>query len=563
MIIGSRIFGGIAPRFPARQLKPPYAETAENIKMERGQLRAYAAPVPAFVGKPIVAGAKTVVPYDKKSGETILLSWPDEVDAVVRPIPNDSQNRVYWTGDSRYSGAPRMADELAITGGTTTGTFPKNSYMLGVPAPTGMPLLERIKGADVPDDPEAEGWKRYYRSYTYTFVDKYKQESAPYADANGAPLTRILVYEGDKVEITGIQGAPVGGVNFDDGLIRVYQTDITGNLVLAAELPAGTTTVTIDHMEVNGIICRTLQTEPADSRMRGITLSTFGFMYGFFDNTLCMSDRLMFHSWPSLYQRTTPTKILGVFPSAQGAIVLCEGGVYLAFGSDPANVNIVPIDETKGCVARATIVDMGGYVMYASHSGVVVCSGQAAEVVTSDVILDLDWATYSPSTMKAFRHKERYFIYNDNYGFVLNPSASEDKLTSFTFRFDGGFTYEKDSNWYYVDGTGIKKFDSDSSSPSKYKWRSALDILDSPAVFTCVRLDVDDCKDVKVNVYVDGLALFPDGVTLNPSSTDKVVYFRLPPYRPSREYSYSIEGTSPVNSMYLSTSLEELKRGAV
>lgn len=563
MIIGSRIFGGIAPRFPARKLKPPYAEIAENIKMERGQLRSYGGAESAFEGETLVANAETILPYRKLNDSTILLSWATDVDAVVRPIPNDSLNRVYWTGDETplADGRPRMGAQADITGGDTVGPYPKISYRLGVPAPVTQMLIERIQGDDVPDD--TSSLTPYYRSYTYTFVDKYKQESGPFAMADGSALERLTLYDGDTVRVYNMQGAPDADdeVNFENGLIRVYQTDVYGNYRLAAELAAGTTEVTFDHMEVNGAVARTLQTEPADDRMIGLCVSTYSFMYGYFDNTLCVSDIQLFHSWPSLYQKTTPTPIVGIVPVSRGGLIICEGGVYLAFGSDPANINIVPIDETKGCVSKESIVNMGGYAMYASSSGVVVCDGSQVSVVTSDVILDLDWLEYSPETMKAFRHKERYIIYNDNYGFAILPSAAEDKLTNFTYKFDGGFTYAKDSNWYYNDGGEIKKFDSDLGNPLLYRWKSALNILDSSTTVSCVKLDVDSINNLTVNVFINGEPLFgEDGLDLS-GETAEVLYFRLPSYRQGLEVQYEVVGDSPLNSFFLSNSFAELKDG--
>lgn len=566
MILGSKKFGGIAPRFPERQLRLPYAQVAENIKMERGQLRSYGGAVDAFTDQTVVTGADTIVPYDKISGDTILLSWADDVDYVIRPVPNDSLNRVYWTGDNspNAGGSPRMSDELTITGGDTTGPYPKQSYMLGVPAPEDEAFAERIQGEDVPDDAEAKGFTPYYRSYTYTFVDKFKQESGPFAFEDGSALTRLKLFDGDMVRVYGLQGSPNqdADVNFENGLIRVYQTDLYGNYRLAAELPSGTQEVTFDHMEVNGVTLPTITTEPADDRMQGLVMSSFNFMYGFFDNTLCASDVQLYHSWPSLYQRTTPTKIVGVVPVARGGLVICEGGVYLAFGSDPSNINIVPIDETKGCVSKRSIVNMGGYAMYASSSGVAVCDGSTVVNTTEDTILDLDWPTYSPESMTAIRHKERYIIFNDDYGFALLPSAAEDKLTNFTLKFTGGFTYDRDANWYYVEGESIKKFDADSTKPIKYRWVSSLNILDSPATVSCVKLDADTRNDLNINVYADDVPLFGDAGLDIPDTPSHLVYFRLPPFRPSMEIYWSIEGTSPLNTMYLSNSFAELKEGS-
>lgn len=564
MIIGSRVFGGIAPRFPERKLKPPYAQVAENIKMERGQLRSYGGATDAFIGEVLTPNASTIIPYAKTNGEEILLSWASDVDAVIRPIPNDSLNRVYWTGDQSpiAAGRPRMADQASITGGSSQGAYPKISYRLGVPAPVDVPTIQRIQGADVPDD--TEGLTKYYRSYTYTFVDKFKQESGPYAPSDGSALERVVLYDGDLVKLTGLQGAPLAAdeVNFANGIIRVYQTDVYGNFRLAAELPAGTTEVTFNHMDVNGAVARTLQTEPADDRMIGLSMSSFNFMYGFFDNTVCMSDVQLFHSWPSLYQRTTPTKVMGIVPVARGGLVICSGGIYLAFGSDPSNINIVPIDETKGCVSSQSIVNMGGYAMYASSSGIVVCDGSTAKIISDDVILDLDWSTYSPETMRAFRHKERYMIYNDSYGFAVLPTAAEDKLTNFSFKFDGGFTYAKDSNWYYNDDGAVKRFDSDSANPLHYKWKSSLNILDSPTTASCVKIDADGVTELNINVFVDGVALFGDNGLDLPPTSDKIVRFRLPTYRQGMEVQYELKGTTPLNSFYICNSFAELKDGS-
>lgn len=62
--------------------------------------------------------------------------WTADVDAVRGPVPGDTTERTYYTGD----GVPKMTySPIAVSGGGTG--YPTNSYDLGIPQPTTAPVV--------------------------------------------------------------------------------------------------------------------------------------------------------------------------------------------------------------------------------------------------------------------------------------------------------------------------------------------------------------------------------------------------------------------------------------
>ena len=75
---------------------------------------------------------------DVGGGGAKLLQWNDENISVVKgPVPNDSFDRLYWTGEGGAFGNdayPRVGTNASMI---ASEPFPTSSFRLGVPAPTG------------------------------------------------------------------------------------------------------------------------------------------------------------------------------------------------------------------------------------------------------------------------------------------------------------------------------------------------------------------------------------------------------------------------------------------
>lgn len=551
------VFGGVAPRFNERTLPAPYAQTAHNCKMDRGQLRAFAGSAPVAATTTIQANTQTLFRYKPQDTEHYL-QWPSKVSAVENALPNDQYRRVYWTGDLD---GPRMADSATILGATST--YPSNSFMLGIPYPDVVPVIARTPTADSPTQEEIDNGTAnpISRSYTYTYVSDFGEESAPFANADGTPLDVITVYEGDHVTVSNLGTGPSGNYAMSNGKKRVYQLDLNGQWRLAATIPLAQDSVVIDHMAVNGAVMLSdirIGDVPPDT-MQGLVMSNFGFLVGFDGSDLCCSSTYLCHNWPLAYRYPIRTKILGLVPATQGVIVVTEGGLYVAMGSDPANITVVSVDETAGCVSADSIVDMGGYVLYCSQNGVMMGTQSEARLVTEPVFLPNDWPEYKPESMVAVRHLNRYIFYNDFYGFVLNPHGESDLLTTFDLKFQAPHTSIKDHHLMYHNGDGkLYKFDADKGNPYPYVWQSTQMIQQGGINGTCLKLDADNFDDISLSVYMDDVQVF-SGVRWDVQPGRPIAYGRLPPYREALDVKVVLQGTSPINSLVIADSFAEMR----
>lgn len=129
-------FIGEVPRLASTLLPDMAAQRCVNTKLRSGAL------VPFRTSTSIVqltnSGVVKAI-YPMTSGTTTKwLSWIADVDIARAQLPNDTTQRIYYTGD----GAPKVTNaSLALTG---DGPYPAASYTLGLPAPTTAPSIAAV-----------------------------------------------------------------------------------------------------------------------------------------------------------------------------------------------------------------------------------------------------------------------------------------------------------------------------------------------------------------------------------------------------------------------------------
>ena len=111
--------------------------------------------------------------YDTVGGVDQWLRWDEDVDVVRSPVAGNTNNRVYFTGDSVDNMKPRVTkNSIAIGGGTV---YPSVSYRLGLPAPATALTITVVGSAPANADDEV----KESRSYVYTFVTEDGEEGPP------------------------------------------------------------------------------------------------------------------------------------------------------------------------------------------------------------------------------------------------------------------------------------------------------------------------------------------------------------------------------------------------
>jgi hypothetical protein len=123
-------FGGLAPQLSPRLLKDNLAQTAEDVNLESGRL----VPITDNSQTLVLDDANRTSIYKYTDSPERWLEFDEDVDVVPGPIAGDTNDTVYWTGQSY----PRMGRSSVIVG---VAPFPSSYYRLGIPAPTTAPTV--------------------------------------------------------------------------------------------------------------------------------------------------------------------------------------------------------------------------------------------------------------------------------------------------------------------------------------------------------------------------------------------------------------------------------------
>ena len=188
-------FGGIAPELSPRLLAEELAQTAKDVVLDSGRL------VPITDNSTTQAlnptgGAQRTSVYKYETGT--WLEWDEDVDVVPGPIAGDTTHRLYWTGEDY----PRMGNSTVIEA-SGSGRFPRNSYRLGIPAPTGVPTAKVTAG-------EALGTPLAFDGSSGSVVTILNDETITLLGVQWNTLTA-----GDPVKYAHGGGTAIGGLTTD------------------------------------------------------------------------------------------------------------------------------------------------------------------------------------------------------------------------------------------------------------------------------------------------------------------------------------------------------------
>lgn len=212
--INFKPFRGEVPRVNDRMLKPNYATRALNCKISSGALE----PI-GGLGLVLTSTAdlRTVHRYRvfrNDAFEDNWLAWGVDVDVVPSLNANDELGRFYFTGEGME---PRMSTYAAAIG---AAPYPTAWFQLGVFAPTAAPTTSI---------PTVGSGAQEFRSYVYTYVTQFGEESPP-----SPPSTTRQSHTNSTWRVSGMQVAPpsagsVAGVtDLNNGRVRVALNTVFG-----------------------------------------------------------------------------------------------------------------------------------------------------------------------------------------------------------------------------------------------------------------------------------------------------------------------------------------------
>jgi hypothetical protein len=573
-------FAGIAPGVSPRLLADQFGQIAENIDFESGRLVA----TKTDIDEIILANStrRSVYKYEYGSSSSAWLQWNEEVNVVPGPIPGDTTDRLYFTGDDY----PRIGWSETIVSGSS---YPNNSYRLGVPAPSGQPIISISNDADTTLTPNDV-------SYVYTYVTADGREGPP-----SPPSDVVEMVDGQTATITMTNETFASGHNLGSGSFkRIYRSN-TGStntqfqFVGSVTVPTGAVSggtynnipIAFETVNDNSDAATLGEVLPSDTwigppdddtslypdgQLKGLIPLAQGTMAGFTGKRFCLSEPFLPHAWPIQYRITTEEDIVAIASTSNGVAALTDGQPYFITGTEPSAMTAIRIDLAQACVNVRSVVDMGDYVLYAGPDGL--CSVQSAQgsVVTEGQISVKQWnADFSPTTYRAFRHEGTYVAFHSTGGWVFDPRGGEATLSTLDISTDvrGGYRNPKDGQLYIIVGNKIKKYQGGSTN-NTLKFKSKKFVTPAPVSMGWVSVHAD-VYPVTVKVYGDGTLLahytltksgstytqattVPSGIS---NGTLREPIMRMPA-AVAQEWEIQVEGTD-INEFCLAQSMEEIR----
>lgn len=375
------------------------------------------------------------------------------------------------------------------------------------------------------------------RVYTYTWVLKENGmvwESAPW---NVAVMPTADVYPDGSVTLTGFEtveeltaagrtdGGRWGPIN---GTLhyRIYRA-VNGVYLYVDEIdaaPGGLENLTFQYTDTKdadqlGEELPSLLWTPPPKTLAGIINLPNGMMAGF---AMLESDpskpgrELHFcepyrpYAWPDTYSQVVDYPVVGLGRMDTTLAVLTKGNPYFIQGSAPDVAVMVKSDIEQACVAKRSIVSMGGAVFYASPDGLMMLSSSGSDILTKD-LMDRDaWQALTPSSIIAYGHDSRYIAFhtpvtdkfgNVTSGFVLDLKSKQFVRHNLTAAC--GFNDLRTDQLYLAVGGSLVKWGE--GSYLQGLWRSKLFSQPQMTGFACAQVEAAPLYD-EDNVVVEAPA---------------------------------------------------------
>jgi hypothetical protein len=427
--------GGMIPRLDAGELPDNMAAEAIDCDLRSGTLDGLpSAPLVIDLTDQVGDGRWTRRAYRFPNADNTDVAWlalPSEHSSVVRsPLTNDSQRRLYWTnpGDAypwwlpwQYlkDGNPNFPVELGIvqpdpaivlaataTGGTVDGSIPLVA-----------------------------------RSYVYTFINDYGEESAPSvpsATVEGPPdatWTVLGMPPGPGVTPPGVPPSnPVGRKWVPVTQLRLYRT-VTGLQTGASFYevatfrygvndPPGVYVDTTTDLEIidHQLLQSTNWGNPPVG-LDGLVALPGGMLVGFTNNTLHFCEPYRPHTWPAIYDQSVLYDIVALAVWQQSLVVLTAGFPSTGQGNSPVNYRLTSVQVNEPCIARGSVVvDLMG-VLYASQNGLIKLNYYGMENITLESMTKNVWLErYQARRINACRHRSQYLASFFDRGFVFDST---------------------------------------------------------------------------------------------------------------------------------------------
>lgn len=318
---------------------------------------------------------------------------------------------------------------------TTKGVVFTNTFSNGPPTFAGTPTT---------DVPTMQIWADLQtgaviaaRSYVYTWVSAYGEESAP------SPYTLVNGWNNGTWTI-GLWTPPPDdmGVLRNITKLRLYRTITstqgTAVFFFVAEVPIGTLEYVDKALDsivgLNNILPSTTWFPPPES-LQNIVSMPNGMSVGFRGNEIWFAEPYQPHAWPPGYVLTTEFPIIGLGITGNAVVAVTSGTPYIAQGVNPASMALTKTTKPEPCVSRASVLADTAGVYYISPNGLILVTQYGEVSNTTELWITREkWRKLTPSSkQRAILMASGYFCFkcrgdensDDKQGFYIELNQAD------------------------------------------------------------------------------------------------------------------------------------------
>lgn len=570
--IAVKPFRGQVPRISDRLIGANQAVAALNCKITAGRLDPLMGL--SLVHTSLAEAVSTMFRYRHLTADNWLV-WGRVVDVVNSPTAQDSLGRLFYTGD----GEPRMTTfDEAISGG---GPYPAGFFVLGVAPPVTAPAVAVVGGAvpvetrayiytfrtafgeESGPSPEIVVSGNTNGSWNLSGM-----ETAP---PNSGTITAAATIATGVVEITldtvrGLFGyeevtfAGIAGMTDLNGTFPLQSVNVAANKVTVAlnttqvyvagvdtwarvarhnivgmtkvikrsvgsqdykrvaEIPVADTTYsdTIPALNLRDETTR-LDSFPPPKNLHSLVALANGSLAGLAGNQICFSEQYKPYSWPIAYRYSFAGKGVATCAAENSVIVLTEGDPIVVTATVPEAASPAGMNSYAPCVAKGSVVDIGGGCIYAGHDGLYLATPTGVRNITNDLYRNEEWKAMVPSSFKAAFFDQRYYAVHDTLDgnvskIMMLDLAEPDSIVEIDERPDTLYRSKLDGKFYVGKGNRIYEWDSDDTNRYLSYWASREYQLGAAINFNCaqVHANYDDIVPINTSILDANRALLAD-----------------------------------------------------
>jgi hypothetical protein len=583
-------FSGIIPVSGDRALPDGFATESINTWLYGGELRGLRPPLNLIainantrtvlrVPKGTLGGDPTfptMIPPPSYLGDSTWMQFTDpDTDIVRGQLVEDQYDRWYFC-------SPSTGPMFNTYARMQTGLAP---YQLGVPGPNttydsagnnaDKPTITSITGGAAPT---------LTRAYVYTWVNEFGEESAPSLPVLGAGNGNAIWNIGNIKDPPAPTSSPLQPnwskkylyrtISGASGQTTYYRVN---TVAIGTTTYADDTSKITDAVLANNLLLESTTWATPPTNLKGWIAMPNGFLIGFNDSDIYMSEAYHFHAWPAEYKYSTETPIVGLGILGQTCVVCTQGYPATVTGSKPATCSFTKATTGEPCLARGSIVSTPNGVIYASQNGLVLVGPGGIQNVTEKLITREDWLRdYAPAYIRAQRYQNGYLALrnlpspNPHSAFFIDPTELKVALTEIS-DMETVVAINVDvwsGEVFLLDSAQVKRWDAPSTQLMPVLWRSkefqyqfqenfgAYAIYWDQARYSNNAFGdhfIDPTTQVRFRVFADRRLVYDQTVPRNGRPV------RLPSGFKADIWQFEIRARAPVYSLHVAPTVKELK----